>query len=628
MTRNPMVVLTSALQKGLEKKVAATGLGVFRIGYGLVALQEIAFLYYFRHLIFDETPYIDPGTPMVPFFLLWWGLAALGLIFGYRTRLAAVVNYIFWVLFTSFTPMWRDFDGGFDQLMIASGLLLIFLPAHRSLALDLLRERLAGSTPGRLHQSETKVPVLAYYLPVFLSLGWLYFDSAIHKLFSEHWRNGMGAWLPSSHPYYISAIDMSWLLEQKWLEQLIGYTIIVFQFVFPFLFWHRRFRVPLLFFGALFHGGITVSLNIYPFGFGMLIHYPLLVPFSWWRRLGQAIRLERPRLKVYYDGQCPLCLKTVIVVEHFDVRRGVIFKDLQSHARLEPALAGIDEHQLLQDLYAVDLTGRRYRGIDTYLKILSAMGYLKPLAWLLRIPGLYHTAARIYRRVADRRQRLSCDEACLPNPANQAGLAARWWERFLGGPYQQAFRLARALVVLGLLQFNSTLHYGLFYRLGMAGQSSLPGILSNAALSFSHAFLGITPHALYLADHFEGYEKIFAITYRDEQGVERWLPFVNRQGRMVSPNWGRVHSMWANIAVTPRIDERRLTKFLTKVTAFWGTRQGLNLDQAHFFIKAKPIRMPTAWEPGLRQYNLNQPWHDAGAVVWKNKIAGVKLEKN
>ena len=77
--------------------------------------------------------------------------------------------------------------------------------------------------------------------------------------------------------------------------------------------------------------------------------------------------------------------------------------------------------------------------------------------------------------------------------------------------------------------------------------------------------------------------------------VEHWLPFVNEQGRLLAPNWGRVHSMWANIAVTPTINNTRLQKFIMKVTAFWGQKIGLNLDDTVFHIKLKRISSPTHW---------------------------------
>ena len=67
-----------------SKQVPATGIGLFRIFYGLVTLQEILFLLYFNHLIFDPIPYIDVEFPMIPFFLCLWGIIASFIIIGYR----------------------------------------------------------------------------------------------------------------------------------------------------------------------------------------------------------------------------------------------------------------------------------------------------------------------------------------------------------------------------------------------------------------------------------------------------------------------------------------------------------------------------------------------------------------
>ena len=67
-----------------SKQVPATGIGLFRIFYGLITLQEILFLLYFNHLIFDPIPYIDVEFPMIPFFLCLWGIIASFIVIGYR----------------------------------------------------------------------------------------------------------------------------------------------------------------------------------------------------------------------------------------------------------------------------------------------------------------------------------------------------------------------------------------------------------------------------------------------------------------------------------------------------------------------------------------------------------------
>ncbi len=619
------------VKQGVSKRAPATGLGVFRIGFGLVVFQEVVFLYWFRHLILDPVPYVDRASPILHFLLLAWAVIAVCLVLGYRTRFAAVVNYLLWIVFVVFTPMWQDFDGGFDQLMIGSSFLLMFLPAERALSLDKLRKTLKYSTIAHRYVPPADVSVLCYCLPVLFSLGLLYFDSAVHKLWAEYWRNGMGAWLPATMPYYMSGIDLTWVLNNKPLQAMIGYTLLIFQFVFVFLCCFRPFRLPLLLIGTAFHVGIVLSLNIYPFGFGMLVHYALLVPFAWWRCLEKALRVREPTLTVFYDEQCPLCNRTVITVQHFDICKAIAFRGLQTHARQYRDLDRISDAELLKDIYGLDRRGRLYLGLDTYVRIFIGMRYLGPLGWLMRMPGIYHLGRRAYRHIADGRARLLCGEGCAvpserPGPEDEPFRLL--YERYIGTRRQLPVRVSKFLVLIIVLQLNSTIHYGIVYRLNSHLETlesgGLPAVMSNAVLCLSHTFLGITPHALYLHDHFEGYEHLLALTYRDQAGGERWLPFVNEEGRLVAPNWGRVQSMWANVAVTARIKRERLYRLIQKVTLFWGKEVGLDVANADFKIKLKRIRVPMDWEKDLRYENINRPWQDIGKVIWKD--GGMRVE--
>ena len=68
----------------------------------------------------------------------------------------------------------------------------------------------------------------------------------------------------------------------------------------------------------------------------------------------------------------------------------------------------------MADLYAVDLQGQVYAGVDTYIQVFQKMRYMAVLSWIMRIPGIYHIAKAIYRRIADNRARNVCDESCMP----------------------------------------------------------------------------------------------------------------------------------------------------------------------------------------------------------------------
>jgi predicted DCC family thiol-disulfide oxidoreductase YuxK len=618
----------------LQQQVPATGIGLFRVLYGLVTLQEIVFLYYFNHLIFDPIPYIDVEIPDIPLFLCLWGLLACCVTVGYRYQFALTANYLFWIVFVNFTPMQRDFDGGFDTFMIGAGFFLLFMPGDRAFSIDSLRHKLANPFKHYSTYPKATTSALAYHLPIIVCLGWLYVDSDVHKLFAEHWRNGLGSWLPATQPYYVSALDTSALLNIEWLQKIIGYTIMVFQLTFVFFYAHRRLRAVYFFIGLGLHLGIALTLNIYPFGMGMLICYSLLVPFKWWEVISGWLRAKQPTLTVFYDQQCPLCNRTVLTLNHFDLFACIDFKGAQDHASKYPALAVIGMDTLLTDLYALDGHNKIYYGVATYRQILLKMRYLAMFGLLLGLPGIKRWAEQKYRTIADSRQRINCGDECpVVPPLPDNTLYHQIFEQYgQQRPKALSTKVAKIVIILLALQLNSTIHYGIFYRLPIDYEKmaiSKPlSQASNALLMVSATFLGITPHALYLHDHFEGYDRILAITYIDPKGIERWLPFVNEQGRLLAPNWGRVHSMWANIAVTPTINNVRLRKFIMKVTAFWGQEIGLNLEDTVFNVKMKKIDAPTHWVSDQLHLNFASEWITIGSVRWHGKEISYDLPKD
>ncbi|MCX7089621.1 MAG: DCC1-like thiol-disulfide oxidoreductase family protein [Methylococcales bacterium] len=627
---------TSLVQHILQlssKSAPATGIGLFRLLYGLVALQEIFFLLYFNHLIFDPIPYIDVEFPMIPFFLGVWAIIAFCLCIGYRSQFSALACYAFWIVFVQFTPMQRDFDGGFDLFMTGAGFFLLFMPIDKAFAVDGLRYKLQNPFKHYAQYSPASVSILAYYIPVTICLSFLYFDSAIHKMFAPHWRNGLGSWLPGTQPYYVSAINMSPLLNNEFLQKCVGYTILVFQFSFIFFVQQRYLRPVYFVVGLGLHLGIMLTLNIYPFGAGMLIFYVLLVPFSWWRGIAKKLKAAQPTLSIFYDEKCPLCNRTALILNHIDIFQCLDFKGVQTYARNYAELNAISDDDLLHDLYALDANGKVSFGVMAYSQILIHMRYLAGLGLLLRAPIIYPLAARQYRQIADNRARVPCDEKCIiTGVTSSPSFYAQLFDTFKARPKFAAHKLAKVLVILLIFQLNSSIHYGILYRLNVdMHQNALRNTLdeiSNTVLMVSQTFFGITPHALYLHDHFEGYDRILAITYHDAAGKEQWLPFVNEEGRLLAPNWGRVHSMWANIAVTPTINLERLSKFIMKVTAFFGKEVGLDINQTVFDIKMKKIHAPSVWVYDQLNQNLAGDWQTIGSAVWVGNKFSVSLPNN
>lgn len=613
------------IESGLRRKIPGTGLGVFRICFGLVIIQEIVFLFYFRHLIFDPIPYIDSTTPWIEIALISWGIVALLLTAGFNTRLNAIINYTFWVLFLMFTPMWHDFDGGFDQLMTSTSFLFIFLPTGNNLSLDNLKLKLKKSNKDVVFTLNKDISILCYYAPLAISLGLLYFDAALHKLSSEFWRNGLGAWLPSTMPYFVSALDMSWLLNIKWLQMTIGYSLIVFQFCFVFLCYFKKFRIPLLIVGCLFHTGIILSLNIYPFGFGMLVHYTLLIPLSWWKCLRQTLSVRSDRLCLYYDPRCKFARQFALVANHFDLLNTLNLSALEANPVTPQINQDKTEAAKHNSYYVLNKNGSEYTGFQAFVTILFNLRYTAPLGLIVRIPLISHAGKYLYNLLEQRQLTFTNNSTRIQvnNLINTRATSKHSEFNIPANTHQQARQILGLTSIILLLQLNCSIYYGIFYRLGLDTRATpltrALTNLSNITTSLSHVLLGITPHALYVDEHFAGYERILAISYISKDGQEKWMPFVNQQGRIISPNWGRVHSMWANVAVRPVWNEKRLFKFIRKITAFWAHNEGIILSDSVFLIKMKKIVVSMTWQHDLRNQNLSGQWTDIGRATWHNE---------
>lgn len=598
--------LFQPLDKGIERCLArqapSTGLEIFRIAFGIVILQEICFLGYFRHLIFDSVPYLVQSSPVIPVALLLWGLTAIALILGICTRAASVANYLFWIGFVTFTPLWHDFDGGFDQLMTGTSFLLMFAPIGRCFSFDRLLWKLRNNIrPGSSYSAPT-VPILVYYLIPGISLGLLYLDAGIHKLFADFWVRGLGAWLPSTMPYYYSPVDLSLLLNIKPLQQLIGYTLIAFQFSFLFLF-HRRFwRIPVLFFGTLFHLGIVISLNIVPYGIGMLAHYLLLIPFRWWRSLGRRVQLNRPARIWEFDINNPTSRQLAIIVEHFDIMK---------HYRFIPADSKKKNSGAYSSVLPLDRNDALFScGTDRSSEALNREHKRTLLKGILFFTRLIQT------RSPDQKN-------ATRNRSGSRMIKDVFYPTYDTPTHRVVPRIRIFILVVAIFQLNTTAYYGFFGRFGI-DMNANPflqtfKLVSNTLTPISHVFLGITPHALYMDDHFSGYDRILAIGYRNDSGMN-WLPFVNPEGRFEFPNWGRVHSMWANVAVRPAYDLKKLKPYLQRVIIFWGTRKGLNLSETHFYVLEKTVNVDPFWEKDRRLNNSQGPWTIVKTARWDNEV--------
>ena len=94
-------------------------------------------------------------------------------------------------------------------------------------------------------------------------------------------------------------------------------------------------------------------------------------------------------VEVFYDGDCPLCLREIRVLQWFDkTRNRILFTDI-SASDFEAANYGKQQSDLMAEIHGRMPNGDWIIGVEVFRQLYRAIG-LGPLVWISRMPGLSH----------------------------------------------------------------------------------------------------------------------------------------------------------------------------------------------------------------------------------------------
>lgn len=611
------------LRKSFDKKIDGTGLAVFRIAYCLVLLCEIAQLFYFRYLIFDKIPYLEPAEINFGIPISIWFIAVVFILFGAFTRFFTILNYIMGLILIGSI---HSFEYHVFYAYMGINFLFLFLPISQCLSLDRLFKKLKYSNTTFTYSPPKTVSQLYYFIPPFVGIGVVYFDSLFFKFGSAIWNGGLGSWLPSSLPM-ITHLNNSWLLNQEWLVKTIGWGTVVFETLFLFVFFRKNSRIWVFILGLILHLGILIEFPIPWFALTACTIYVLVVPVSWWKKLFSS-NTNSSTLTFYYDSECPLCIRTKIIITHLDWFNNIAFKTVQLDAEQNQYLKNIERTALLDDIYSVDAKGKIYSGVNTYIQVLKRIFYLFPLAMVLQLPGIYQIAKKVYAYIAKNRLTERCtEENCGYNPPvvpNDNNIKLLNNFTVLDLKFSTITFILKFIVVIQLIIiFRSLVATEIKERIGFKDTTVDQYIsrLSYTIDSVTKKFLGSTSHPVFMDYHFNHYNHIIALVYIDKNNKEFWLPIIDKNGQ---PDYYIYGSNWVNWTFrvnSPQIDDKKLNNGIERYTAFWAKKSmQLDLKEAKFLIKVKKIDSPKdwQWEKDFLNKQIAKPWINGGYIEWKN----------
>ncbi len=124
--------------------------------------------------------------------------------------------------------------------------------------------------------------------------------------------------------------------------------------------------------------------------------------------------MEQPvaghRALVLYDGQCPFCCKSVVLLKQLDWLGRLTYANARDRDAVPPHEPPLDTGRLLDEMHLLPPRGGRvYRGFHAFRWIAWRLPLLWPLAPFLYVPGVPFLGQRLYRWIALHRfQLLPC----------------------------------------------------------------------------------------------------------------------------------------------------------------------------------------------------------------------------
>lgn len=607
------------LNRLFDKKIDGSGLAVFRVLYSIVLLCEISYLFYFRHLIFDEIPFINEAEINFGVPLALWAFIVVLLLFGVFTKFTTILNYLFGLVLIGTID---TFEYHVYYAYMSINFMLMFMPISKVWSLDKLLLKLKYTSAKFTYNPTNKVAQLFYFILLFFGIAFVYFDSIFFKVTSENWTSGLGMWIPANLPM-ISHFELSFIDNSEFISKTLGYTTLVFELVFIFFFWKKSFRWPFVIIGLGLHIGILIEFPIPWFALAVSGLYMTLVPVSFWSRiLGKRNGRKEEELTFYYDGECPLCAKTKVFIKHFDFYNRIAFKTVQFDSINTPALIEIEEHELLDNVYSLDYYGNVYSGLDTYKQVLKRLPVFYVLWLLSKLPFVQFVGERIYRFIADNRNTERCtDQSCgieivtTPEKRDNVKVLRNLTMRDL-----KKYSILSVFIMLFSVQSLITISTicGRFPVINefTVTRYYLKGIslISNK----SRELFGVTKHGVFMDSHFNDYNHILSIYYINDKNEEIRLPIIKTDG---SPDWyiyGGNWIKWTFRTMSPNVNMEHLQDGIMDFTAFWAHKNNISLEDAVFMLKVKRIDSCKEWKLDFNKNQSNKPWIDAGHVQWIN----------
>ena len=523
-----------------------------------------------HELPFQSHQAFDPSI----IYPLWMCIVFL-IIIGWDSFWLKVINYVCSVLVFSSL---RDYEYHIFYTYVGVNFLFLFLPLSKVFSLNSLIKRVKNNRIF-LESDDIKVPVVYYYLPVFVGITLIYFDSVFYKLDSQMWLKGLGMWLPSNVPF-TTWTKPTFVSNIEWLVKLMSYTTVVFEAIFIFLFWFRPFRVPLLVMGVSLHIGILIEFPIPLFALCFVSLYLLMVPIGFW---GWFVD-KSPNFLMVYNPANRSVVRLVALFASLDIFGRIQFMESGPTGKEEFALEPSESMAGFWNQHKIPLSPTLVR------HMVKKLGWAYPL---VPLSGLFYALISSLFKNAS---------------ANSGGaiLAVKAFDTALISP--TFFERVQVKFAVGLLllffvfQLLITLSspYARVLARSTGLQTTLPYKLaigwSISLFKYYHTLLGVGHHDVFVDSHFAGYNHSLKICYEKPDGSLLTLPIISDESMPTGFVTGTLWACYTFRTNGPEFQWKIYKSSSLRFIRVWADENQIPIENQRFKIFVTKVRLPTDWE--------------------------------
>lgn len=319
------------------------------------------------------------------------GIAAAGLLLGYRTRL---MTFIVWLLLTSLQTRHPLILNAGDDLLRVILFFAIFLPLGARYSIDAaLNSQKEDSQGADLYASASTA---VYYLQ-FIAV---YFFSALLKSGPEWRTEGTAIYYVLNIDQYALPLGKALLNFPELLKSLtfgVWWLELLGAFIFLIPFPMAKVLGVFLFAGLQFGFAVTLALGHFPWVNAVALL--ALLPGVIWDRDRDRKRKALPKTEIIYDGDCGFCRKLVLILVEFLRPR---LKDAPRPAQKnEKDLAALRRENSW--IVRVSKSGANFFEFEAFVQFVSSSPILFWSAPLLHLKPVRRLGTAAYRFVAGHR---------------------------------------------------------------------------------------------------------------------------------------------------------------------------------------------------------------------------------